>query len=548
MAVQAQNPNQLLEFLQAIKRRLGQVFAPAAVLTAIAVLLAGLMPQKYKATTSLEVRDVPLPFSGTRMDSTTIVRDITATTWQILQYERVRRVVEKLEWPEYTALSPQEQNEFVRKQITALRVTGGSTTAKTTGGSTLITVTYETDDPQRAEQFLNRLRDAYTQEVLERYREDARRNLTVLRNTMSAAQEDLKRRNEEAAAFQRDYAISSTQQAPGGGRQRDEDPVYTRLQASITRLDDIRAQITTGNVGLEVLRKQLGDEPMTIVGDSILDTGIRFDDELTRIETEIADLRESQRPYKEISTAYQIAERKIEILQQKAQELSQRATAPESRSTMRPNPRREQIANDIAARELLVKQAEAQLEQLSSEVASLRRQNAERAEIYSQLKEIEARATIAADNFQRASEAFQSQKRYVDQITEGTSSPFEITELARAPTAPSTPSSAIVIAAGAILGLGMGLLWALASEFGRNGFRGVADSSRALAVPVLGIVNRIRTRRERNADYARRLVASFATLAIVASILWVSWAFEKRPQLLGASLVRTMTDLKEALR
>ncbi|NUP97353.1 MAG: hypothetical protein HUU28_14425, partial [Planctomycetaceae bacterium] len=64
----------------------------------------------------------------------------------------------------------------------------------------------------------------------------------------------------------------------------------------------------------------------------------------------------------------------------------------------------------------------------------------------------------------------------------------------------------------------------------------------------LGVVNRIRTRRERNADYARRLVAGLATLAIVGSILWVSWAFEKRPQLLGPNLVRTMTDLKEALR
>ncbi len=548
MAVQANNPNQLLEFTQALRRRLGQVFAPAAVLTALAVLIAGLMPQKYKATTSLEVRDVPLPFSGTRMDSTSIVRDITATTWQIQQYERVRRVVEKLEWPEYTALSPQEQNEFVRKQILALKVMGGGAAAKATGGSTLITVTYETDDPQRAEQFLNRLRDAYTQEVLERYRNDARRNLDVLRNTMTAAQEELKRRNEEAAAFQRDYAISSTQQAPGGGRQRDEDPVYTRLQQAITRLTDVEAQITAGNAGLVVLRQQLADEPMTITGDDIVDGGISFDDELARIETEIADLRESQRPYTEKATAWKMAERKIEILQQKAAELSQRATSPESRSTVRPNPRREQLAADIAARELLVKQAEAQREQFSSEVASLRRQNAERAEIYSQLKEIEARATIAADNFQRGSEAFQSQKRYVDQLTEGTSSPFEITELARAPTAPSSPSSAIVIAAGAVVGLGLGLLWALVSEFGRNGFRGVADSSRALAVPVLGVVNRIRTRRERNADYARRLVAGLATLAIVGSILWVSWAFEKRPQLLGPNLVRTMTDLKEALR
>jgi hypothetical protein len=38
------------------------------------------------------------PFSGQGgMDTTAIVRDVTATPWQIKQYERVRRVIEKLE-------------------------------------------------------------------------------------------------------------------------------------------------------------------------------------------------------------------------------------------------------------------------------------------------------------------------------------------------------------------------------------------------------------------------------------------------------------------
>jgi len=523
------------------------VLAPAAVVLSIGVLASGLVPKKYTAFTALEVRDVPLPFSGQGgMDTTAIVRDVTATPWQIKQYERVRRVIEKLEWPEYTSLNPAEQNDFVREQINAIVLT--PVAAKNAGGSSLIGISYTIDDPQRAEQFLNRLRDAYTQEVLDRYRKDARLNLEVLRNNMAAAANELNKRNEESAKFQKDYAISATQQAPGGGRQRDEDPVFTRLNQSIVRLAEVESQITSDKAALAALSEQYETEPLTIVDASGLSGGVSFDDELARIEQEIADLRETQRPYKEIATPYQVAERKIRILEEKAAQLRSRASAPELRTTTRPNPRRDQLLGQIQQRELSLKQAEAQRAQLDRDVATLRIQNAERVEIFKELRDLDARATVANDNYQKASAAFLTQKRFVDQITEGTSSPFEVTELARAPTSPSSPSSAIVIVASAILGLGIGVLLALASEFGRSGFRGAADAGRALAVPVLGIVNEIRTRSQRRDDRTRRAIATVATLAFAGSILWVAWAFDNRPQLLGSGLASALDDLREALR
>ena len=547
MAPANQSQNQLMEVATALRRRLGQVLAPAAVVLSLGVLASGLVPKKFTAYTALEVRDVPLPFSGQGgMDTTAIVRDVTATPWQIKQYERVRRVIEKLEWPEYTALNPAEQNDFVRKQIEAIGLT--PVAAKNAGGSSLIGISYKSDDPQRAEQFLNRLRDAYTQEVLDRYRKDARLNLEVLRNNMATAATEVKKRNEESAKFQKDYAISATQQAPGGGRQRDEDPVFTRLNQSIVRLADVESQITSDKAAIEALKEQYEAEPLTLADAAALAGGISFDDELARIEQEIADLRETQRPYKEIATPYQVAERKIRILEEKAAQLRSRASAPELRTTTRPNPRRDQLLADIQQRELSLKQAEAQRAQLDRDVGALRLQNAERVEIFKELRDLDARATVANDNYQKASAAFLAQKRFVDQITEGTSSPFEVTELARAPTQPSSPSGAIVVAGSAILGLGIGLLWALASEFGRNGFRGAADAGRALAVPVLGIVNEIRTRSQRRDDRTRRAIAAVATLALVGSILWVAWAFDNRPQLLGSGLARALGDLREALR
>jgi hypothetical protein len=133
-------------------------------------------------------------------------------------------------------------------------------------------------------------------------------------------------------------------------------------------------------------------------------------------------------------------------------------------------------------------------------------------------------------------------------LTDALSNPFELTELARAPKNPSSPSDAIVIAAGLLLGLGLGLLWALIDEYGRNGFRGVSDATRSLAVPVLGIVNRIRTRAQMRALRLRGAVVGASTVALALAIAWVSWSYERQPEVLGRPLVEALDGLKKALR
>ncbi|MCC7013696.1 MAG: hypothetical protein IT454_14140 [Planctomycetes bacterium] len=544
MAAQEQT-NQLAEMARALKRRVWQVLLPAAVILAAGSALAKLLPRKYTATTGLELRESTLPLSGQGMDEKTIQRDVSNTAYQITQYERVKRVVEKLEWPEYTALAPLDQFEFIKDQQKNIKV--GVNAAKNLQGSSFISISYTCEDPKRAEQFLNRLREAYTSEVLERYRQDAKRSLEVLRNNMTIAQDEARECDEQAAEFKKEHGISATQQAPGGGRTRDEDPVFKRLDQAQNNLLDIELSIASDTAGLATLKEQFKSEPLEVPEKLQTSSGLSFDQELEKIEKEVEDLREVQKEYKEAHSGWQQAERKIRKLLEKKEALLEKVRAPISQTAMRPNPQREVLAAQIQAKELTLKQSEARRAQLEADVRELKKEQAARTETFRQIQDLDRKAMIAADTLLKRTTEFQKQKSFVDLLNEG-SNPFEVTEFARASKTPNPPGPGIITAIAGVLGLGIGLAWATISEFGRNGFRSPGDTARALGVPVLGVINRITTRSERRADLTRRSVVGLSTVSLVAAILWISWAYENRPQVLGHELVRAITEIKEALR
>jgi hypothetical protein len=72
----------------------------------------------------------------------------------------------------------------------------------------------------------------------------------------------------------------------------------------------------------------------------------------------------------------------------------------------------------------------------------------------------------------------------------------------------------------------------------------VGDVSRSLAVPVLGAINRIVTRGEQRSALLRRAVVGTSTLVLVGTILWVTWAYQTRPALLGPRVTRLIDDLR----
>src|SRR4030095_16444187 len=125
------------------------------------------------------------------------------------------RVIEKLEWPDYSALPPQEQYEYLQRVVKNLGVNvGGPGTGRTLPGSSFITISYTDSDGERAEQFLNKLRDAYTAEVVERYRNNVRATRDSYQNDLLEAERTYREKESQLAELKKQHGVSATQPAP----------------------------------------------------------------------------------------------------------------------------------------------------------------------------------------------------------------------------------------------------------------------------------------------------------------------------------------------
>lgn len=545
MAIQDQGQGQLQELLGVVKRRALQILLPVAFMLVVGYCIARLMPRKYLTQTGIELRETTLPIGGEGYDAKSLQRDISSTVWQVKQVERVRRVVERLEWPDYTALTPQEQHDYVREMIDNVNIK--LTLAKNNQGSSLILIDYTDSDPQRAEQFLNRLRETYTAEVLDRMRTDAREALDVLHNQKTDALNVLDAREKEATELKKLHNVSVTQQAPGGGRQRDEDPVFTRLAKAEQQQSDITIQIAADEAALATLEEQLEQTPREIA-ESELQGGISFDKELEDIAAEKATLREEQKGLRPAHSRYNDAELKIAKLEEKEELLRESVSRPELQQNKVRNPRRDEITREIEQKKVAISQAQGLQKQLARTIESLTASHAERAEIFSEIQHLDSETAIAERNYNASSDAFNRQKRLVDLLMEGTSNPFEITELARTPKQPTWPNPPLIIAGAGLLGFAIGLLSALAAEYGRSAFRGVSDVSRSLSAPILGVINEIVTEREIARARIRRVLSVTSTLALMGAFLWVTWAFENHPRWLGSGLTQAIEGVREMFR
>src|SRR3954467_4264391 len=107
MAVQIESQGQLQEFIGILKRRKWQVLLPAAIVLALSVAAAVIVPKKYVARTQIELRQVGVSIS-TKESSTAI--------FQLRAIERIQRILKERQNAEFLSLPSQgEQMEFITR-------------------------------------------------------------------------------------------------------------------------------------------------------------------------------------------------------------------------------------------------------------------------------------------------------------------------------------------------------------------------------------------------------------------------------------------------
>ncbi len=547
MASQPQSLGQLNDFLAILKRRAWQITIPCGFGLAVGTFFAAVMPRVYTVHTQLEVHEMTPPISGRGFEATSIAREITNASFMIRAPERVRAAVEKQEWEDYAGLSAEEKFDYLSRVLKNINVQ--TVTTKTQQGSQFISIQYSDSDPQRSARFCNDLRDAYVNDIVKRGRDKAledQKKLQELRKTKLDIYQDDERKLSE---LRKKNNLSLTQPAPGPKQARPEDPLFDTLTTTSARLQDVTTQLEAERANNKALHDSYEREPLESPV-SAPTGGANVEQLIATIDADITTQKQLiiSNGWKPAHSGYQTATARIEALEKRKADLMGSNLQPSVEITYGPNPKRVALAGKLQDSDQKIVALTASKKALESAVKDMKTKQIELTDVYRELSALENDVANTQAEFNDADLAYQHQKDFYEYISGAAGNPFEVIERAEPPKDPSSPIVALVIAGGAIIGLGLGLLTSVLAEFGRNAFRSVGDVARNMSVPVLGSTGLIVTRAEARNIAVRRIAVGLASLLLIGSVLWVTWAWTKHQSMLGTPLRDAINDLREKFR
>ncbi|MEO6710286.1 MAG: hypothetical protein ABI054_11920 [Planctomycetota bacterium] len=558
MALQSQSSSPVSEFSALIRRRLWNILLPFAFITALGVMIAELMPKTYMVTTI-----VKLPESGLVGTGTTIQRDASSAQNDMKAEPLVRSVIESQEWSDFVGLPEKEKVDYVKRVISNLIVKVQSP-GKGIGGSNYINVSYSDADGVRAERFVNTLRERYVDGVVTAVRAEARATRDVLKDLKEEHYNVYKEAEKARSDLAKRQGLSATQPAPGSGQARGEDPVYARLTQSEIELAATDKELDAERAKLEFTEALFANEPESILeseaaaavkaaGTNGAKTPVVDDVEkqIRDLEMQISDQREKQKEYRPPNRRYQLIDDDVGKLEAKIAILKGEGTGGTKSRAQKfvANPLRATLDQTIRDAKTKIAGLSSTKSSLATTISSLRSEALVRADVYTQLNYLTADVQLADDNFRMTEARWMQECTRVTLLEGPQANPFELMEAAKASDIPTAPNVPVFIAISAFLGLAVGLGSALAGEFLRNGFKGISDLTRGIAVPVLGAVNLITTREQKRRNLIRHAMIAGSSAVIVSAILWITWAWQHDSlRLLGPGLTQLIDDVRKWFR
>lgn len=541
MAIQVQQQGQLQELLGILRKRIWQIILPTAFVLSLGIAAAVFVPYKYTVKTQFELRPVLLnSFEGVAPDKvTSFNRSFANAQLQITHPERVRRVLEAQDWEDYETLGRLEQIEYQRRILRNIWVKV-TPPPKNPDASTFLQISYTDTSPQRAEQFCNALRDTYVEEVVERYRTDARDELAKLNEIKADKRNLLDDATKRLSELQQEHGLTLT----GGDRQDSKEAAYLAAQADQDRtVRELEAALARK----EQLEEQYLQEPEEIRLEES-DAGPDVAQALQQIDREIIQMRSEQEPYRPPHSHYQRLEAEIAQKQREREKIQALQQQTVKRFRFVPNPRRLDLQQSIDQEALKIETLRAQRERNDRLIEARRAEFQERAEVMRELAAARDAVDRHREQFSDIDRLVNRQINFVRLIDGHEGNPFELVEPGHPPSKPTSPNPVVLITVSALLGLGIGVGSALLAEYSKSCYRSVYDIARSMTVPVLGAVNTIVTRAEARRILLRKVVIVSSCLVLIGAILFVTLAWRDRPDLLGPELREIIDDIRSEFR
>jgi len=539
MTLQVDPPGQLQEFLQILKRRKWQIALPALFVLSLGIAFAVVVPKKYEVTTQVELRSITVSGDESRVKSGT--KGLAADAPQQIQsMRRITEVIEGLKWPDYLTLSRPERSEFRKRTMENVKVT---VPRQSEGASAFVTISYLDVNKERAQEFLKALRDVWIKEVVERDRTRITVEYEKLLDRKSDLEKEWKKLQERRTVLRRDNDISPTQPAPGKGEARPEDRAVDRYGENQDRLEEIDIELATARETLDVRMAQLVDTPAEIPKTAVV-KGVSYAEQIASLTALTLELERQLEGIRPQHSRYELTRRKLERTYEQIAELRDLQTENEISQEFVPNPAYKALDHERTQLEAEIARLIAEQTKLNEVVAANKDTMDRLAEAYREDSELTARIDIQTEALKELEIDLQQKKQEREVVTGPAGNPFQITMEVEPPTKPSERDPVLILVFSVVRGLAVGLGGARALECSKDSFRSASDIARVMASPILGVISPIVTRVQRRRRLLLRFTVGTASLLLIGSVLFLTWAWAFEPDLLSGGVIDSIEGFR----
>ena len=546
MAVEVEAAGQIDEFLRVLKRRVWWIVIPFVIIGSLGTFFAVVVPKKYVVFAEIMVRDRSGPGDPAGQSASDMEGQVA--TYSIRAPERIRTVLLNRKWPPgFKDMSRAEQQEFIDELQQDLTVRLPSMPRDV--GQQLVQISYKYTDATDAYNFVSSLIDNWTDEVVQGALQSAERQQSETVSQLTEVEAKLQLNADERTEIRADHQIAAVSSGPNGNGERPEHEVFASLRRVDSEIADLDDQIVELAEDVELAQGELDRMDPTMPRD-VETLGDEDDAKLDRIDRDIETIQR-QIENRNLSTVSR-ERRRLELQIRRLEDEQQKIISKRSRTVDDSSDRVENP--DYLTKSEALTNMRAQLGQLEGRLERRKERKSELVQIRDAVNEAVARLDLLVGtnlSLVNAHNMLVAKKTELDGFVAFLASDEGIPwEMQRAPTIPLEPTSPNpwFIAIGSILmGLGIGLGLALLKEYSKSCFRSPRELTRVMTHPVLGKINRIRTRRERARSVLVRAVLGGGTLLFAVGVGWITWAWAADSPTLTDSLRTAIDDFRELL-
>ena len=556
------------EILRAVRRNTVRVIFTTLVCLMVGYGLTLIWPSKFESKTIFRMRDPAMVIGAVTVVSREDLQGLSeskkvdALKSELRSRKRIEDVMNVLQWPEWleTAGKESDRRDLVRKFGENL----GVEMERDATGLYMVTLTFRWTSPRKAMDFVNRLRDSWTQLTMEGFRQKLEDENDSEEAVLRQGREDLQIAQNNLINFTRENGADKLLSAE----------YYHQLIVQY-QLDESRdkAELESKLNEIKRLTDDLADIPpdKEIIPPAAALTPLFAPDSaeakaLMKLQASKAALDELSAKYLPTHPAMKTKQRAYEEAVKAAQTLGvtegMALTGP-----VGPPPEPEKVKNpDYVAKAEALQGAKDRQFELES---ALKANAASQAEVRSALErlpsinveigrlgsEIETKRDLVSQQETTMAPLRQRLNRLRAQSNFGSDSAgmqasttfFEFLETGVEAEYPVMPISAIIMAVALVLGVTLGVSGPILTEVTRSSFGTVKEVSRTLGVPVLGAVDLILTARDLRARMAQRVLTYATMVLVLASLATALYIYRTHEYVLPSALLRTIRDVKMAL-